>query len=75
MKAIHRGAMNRTFGPFIVVASLLLGAVVARADAVLDWNAIAMNTIAASGENPFAGARHAAIVQLAVFESGERHPR
>jgi hypothetical protein len=69
MKAIHRGATNRTFGLFIFMASLLLGTAVARADAVLDWNAIAMNTVGASGENPFAGARHGAIVQLAVFEA------
>src|ERR1700756_4477780 len=68
MKAIHRGATNKAFGLVIFMASLLLGAAVARADDVLDWNAIAMNTIAAS-ENPFAGARHAAIVQLAVFEA------
>ena len=68
MKAIHRGATNRTFGLFIVMASLLLGAAVARADAVLDWNAIAMNIIGAS-EAPVPGARHAAIVQLAVFEA------
>ena len=69
MKAIHRGATNKTFGLVIFMASLLLGATVARADAVLDWNAIAMNTISASGENPFAGSRHGAIVQLAVFEA------
>jgi hypothetical protein len=66
---VHRGATNRPFGLFIFMASLLLGAAVARADAVLDWNAIAMNTIVASGENPFAGSRHGAIVQLAVFEA------
>jgi hypothetical protein len=69
MKAIQGGATKRTFGIFIFVASLLLEAAVARADAVLDWNAIAMNTIGGSGENPFAQARHEAIVQLAVFEA------
>jgi hypothetical protein len=35
----------------------------------LDWNAIAVNTAVADGQNPFAQARYAAIVQLAVFES------
>ena len=39
----------------------------ARADAVLDWNAIMLTTLAA--QNPFAQARFAAITQLAVFEA------
>jgi hypothetical protein len=47
MKAIHGGATKRTFGIFIFVASLLLEAAVA--DAVLDWSAIAMNTIGGCG--------------------------
>jgi hypothetical protein len=41
----------------------------ARADAVLDWNAIAVSTAIANGQNPFAQARTAAIVQVAVFEA------
>jgi len=41
----------------------------ARADVVLDWNAIAVNTAVANKQNPFAQARYAAIVQLAVFEA------
>src|SRR6202034_4082607 len=36
---------------------------------VLDWNTIAVNTAVANGQSPFAQARFAAIVQLAVFES------
>jgi hypothetical protein len=57
----------------------LFGSAVARADAVLDWNVIAVNTAVANGQNPFAQARTVAIVQLAVFESvnaitGEYHP-
>ena len=44
-------------------------AAVAKADAVLDWNLIAVNTAIANGQNPFAQARNAAIVQLAVFEA------
>jgi membrane-associated phospholipid phosphatase len=39
----------------------------ARADAVLDWNAIMVRTV--SGQNPFAQGRTAATVQLAVFEA------
>ena len=49
--------------------SILVGAVAARADVVLDWNAIAVNTAVANQQNPFAQARYAAIVQLAVFEA------
>ena len=44
-------------------------AAVAKADAVLDWNLIAVNTAIANGQSPFAQARYAAIVQLAVFEA------
>jgi hypothetical protein len=40
----------------------------ARADVVLDWNAIAARTVTA-GQSPFAQARLMAIVQLAVFEA------
>jgi hypothetical protein len=36
---------------------------------VVDWNAIAVNTAVANKQNPFAQARYAAIVQLAVFEA------
>jgi hypothetical protein len=52
-----------------VLAVLLSGAAAAKADAVLDWNEIAVNTAIANGQNPFAQARYAAIVQLAVFEA------
>jgi hypothetical protein len=43
----------------------------ARADVVLDWNVIAVNTAtpAVGAQNPFFQARTAAIVQLAVFEA------
>jgi hypothetical protein len=41
----------------------------ARADAVLQWNDIAVNTAIANAANPFQQARYAAIVQLAVFEA------
>jgi hypothetical protein len=42
-------------------------AITAKADVVLDWNAIAVSTI--QGQNPFAQSRFLAITQLAVFEA------
>jgi hypothetical protein len=66
---MHGDATKRTFGVCMLVATLLLGPTVAKADAVLDWNLIAVNTSIANGQNPFAQARNAAIVQLAVFEA------
>lgn len=47
--------------------ALVLTHGVARADAVLDWNAIMQTTVASQA--PFAQARFAAITQLAVFEA------
>jgi hypothetical protein len=52
----------------VLMASILFDSA-ARADAVLDWNAIAVNTAVANKQNPFAQARYAAIVELAVFEA------
>ena len=69
MKRIHGDARKRTFGLCMLMATLLFGSAVAKADVVLDWNAIAVNTAVANGQNPFAQARYAAIVQLAVFEA------
>ena len=69
MKTMHGYAMKRTFGVCLLMATLLLGPAVAKADAVLDWNLIAVNTAIANGQSPFAQARYAAIVQLAVFEA------
>jgi PAP2 superfamily len=69
MKTMHGGATKRTFGVCMLMATLLFGPAVARADAVLDWNLIAVNTAIANGQSPFAQARYAAIVQLAVFEA------
>jgi PAP2 superfamily protein len=48
---------------------LLTGSVAAPADVITDWNTIAVNTAVANKANPFAQARYAAIVQLAVFEA------
>jgi hypothetical protein len=78
MKRI-RGTKSRTLGLGMLMATLLFGCAVAKADVVLDWNMISVNTAIANGQNPFAQARSAAIVQLAVFESvnaitGEYHP-
>jgi membrane-associated phospholipid phosphatase len=53
----------------VVMVALLFGTAVASADVVLDWNAIAVDTAITNGANPFAQARYAAIVQLAVFEA------
>jgi hypothetical protein len=51
------------------VICVLLSPAIARADVVLDWNVIAVNTAIANGQSPFAQARFAAITQLAVFEA------
>jgi len=53
----------------VMMLALLLDSAVVGADVVLDWNKIAVNTATANGQNPFAQARYAAIVQLAVFEA------
>ena len=63
------GARQRTFVLCMLMATLMFGPVVAKADPVLDWNAIAIDTAVANGQNPFAQARFAAIVQVAVFEA------
>src|ERR1700679_1041512 len=69
MKRMHSGVGKRTFGLCMLMATLLFGPAVAKADPVLDWNAIAVDTAVANGQNPFAQARSAAIVQVAVFEA------
>ncbi len=51
----------------IAITTLVLTQEAARADAVLDWNAIMQATVAS--QTPFAQARFAAITQLAVFEA------
>jgi hypothetical protein len=50
-----------------IVVLLLVYPAVASADAVSDWNAIMLATIAS--QNPFAQARSAAITELAVFNA------
>jgi PAP2 superfamily len=70
MKGTEDRVMKKIFG-FVcgLMVSLLVGTLAARADVVLDWNAIAVNTAVANQQNPIAQARYAAIVQLAVFEA------
>src|SRR5450432_988105 len=68
MKWIQGGTKKRILGLCTLMAALLLSAA-AQADVVLDWNTIAVNTAVANKQNPFAQARYAAIVQLAVFEA------
>jgi hypothetical protein len=77
VKKIRRNT-KRTLGLCMLIATLF-GSAVTKADVVLDWNVIAVNTAVANGQNPFAQARYAAIAQLAVFESvnaitGQYHP-
>jgi hypothetical protein len=69
MEKMLGGVRERTFGLCILTATLFVGSAVAKADAVLDWNEIAVNTAIANGQNPFAQARTGAIVQVAVFEA------
>jgi hypothetical protein len=68
MKRMPAEAMKRTVACLLLVTTWF-GSAVARADVVLDWNAIAVNTAVANKGSPFAQARYAAIVQLAVFEA------
>jgi hypothetical protein len=52
---------------FAACICLLLTPAFARADVVLEWNEIAVNAAIQTNQSPFAQARFAAIVQLAVF--------
>jgi len=53
----------------LVALTLLCPARLAHADVVLTWNELAVRTFVLQGQSPFAQARLAAIVQLAVFEA------
>jgi hypothetical protein len=61
--------MTRLRTVVIIVALLMCSPIAARADVVLDWNAIAVSTLVSQGANPFAQARFLSITQLAVFEA------
>jgi len=65
----HARTRKHSFAKYVLVAIMLFCWATARADVVLDWNAIAVDTFTANGQNPFAQARYGAIVQLAVFEA------
>jgi hypothetical protein len=61
--------MNRVHTSLTLVALLVCSPIAAKADVVLDWNAIAVSTLVSQGQSPFAQARYLAITQLAVFEA------
>src|SRR5207244_6724962 len=64
-----RSTMARICTSVTLVALLVCSPIAARADVVLDWNAIAVSTLVSQGQNPFAQSRFMAITQLAVFEA------
>jgi hypothetical protein len=61
--------MRRLYISATLAALLICSPIAARADVVLDWNAIAVTTLVSQGQSPFAQARFMAITQLAVFEA------
>ena len=60
---------ERSFGGYVLLAVLLFGHAMLKADVVLDWNVIAVNTAIENKQGPQAQARYGAIVQVAVFEA------
>ena len=72
MKMTHGDTKNRVLRLCMLIATLV-GSDVAKADAGLDWNVIAVNTAVTNGQNPFSQARSAAIVQLLCIRIRERH--
>lgn len=70
MRKLNHPPAVRTIGFLsILLLCLWFGPAMARADVVLDWNEIAIDTFIANQQNPLAQARFAAIAQLAVFEA------
>src|SRR5215469_17321858 len=70
MKSMDGTPIKKIFGIVCgLMVTLSFGSTAAKADVVLDWNVIAVNTAISNGQNPFAQARYAAIAQLAVFEA------
>src|SRR5437763_12384046 len=61
--------MKATCRAALAALALLSSAAIAHADVVLAWNELAIKTFVQQGQSPFAQARLAAIVQLAVFEA------
>jgi hypothetical protein len=68
MKRMYSGPGTLQF-LWVLILGVSFGSAAARADVVLDWNEIAVNTAVANKQSPYAQARDAAIVQLAVFEA------
>ena len=66
-RQVVRRIANRLKTAVVLVAVLAFSPMSARADAVLDWDAIAVNTVIT--QSAFAQARYMAITQLAVFEA------
>src|ERR1700686_2638680 len=60
--------MTRLRLAVVLVVCLVCSPMAARADVVLDWNAIAVSTVS-QGQSPYAQSRFMAITQLAVFEA------
>jgi hypothetical protein len=65
----RRSTMTRLHTSVALVALLACSSIAARADVVLDWNAIAVSTLVSQNQSPYAQARFMAITQLAVFEA------
>jgi hypothetical protein len=61
--------LTRCGAALVAVVLLYPATSLAQTDVVLTWNEIAVRTFIQQGQNPFAYARFAAIVQLAVFEA------
>ena len=72
MKKIHGDTKNRVLGLCMLIATLV-GSAVAKADAVLDWNVIAVNTAVTNGQNPFAQARSRGNRTTRCIRIRERH--
>ena len=73
MKRMAGTRIKRTFGIFTVVATLLFGSAVAKADVVLDWNVIAVNTAIANGQNPIRTGALRGYRATCRVRSGQRH--
>src|SRR5436190_9825201 len=61
--------MTRLLTSVTLAALLVCSPIAAKADVVLDWNAIAVTTLISQGQSPNAQARFLSITQLAVFEA------
>jgi len=68
-KTEGRPMMRQLRTSVILVALFACSSIAARADVVLDWNAIAVSTVVSQVPSQFAHARFLAITQLAVFEA------